>query len=292
MITSSQGLTIAFIAVFCVAICGATKKQLADRAGALAAIWFSLAGGVVLGLIYFGLFGWPQVDLEITFSWLPLCATMGIFCEVTYVASIRGHDLSLAIPFKTSNVLFSSLMAWLLLGETVSLLAVIGMLLIAAGGYLLLWKRESFAWWLPLRRVFSEKASRYMLASMLVFSMLAACQKQAAISSSPLFFLFSIVCIEFVVFSCWCFLAGQNPVAIFREHKSLCLRLPVLWTFSVGLLYVALNAANISTVSAIMQLEVLISLALARHLLKEKESLSRLPAACIMLLGAVLAVFY
>lgn len=288
----NSGALLALIAVLCTSFNDSAKKQLADKTSSLATAWFSVSGAALLGWFYFNLTGWPPIEWSTTLCWLLPCAAMMVFCELTFVSSLRGNDFSLAIPFKTSNVLFAALLSWLLLGEASSPVAITGMLLIVSGGYLLLWKSESHAWWMPLRSMFSEPGPRLMLASNLMFSFLSCFQKEAALASSPIFFLWAMILIEFAFFSLMLLRRKIDPVAIFKQEPLLCLRIPIFWAIAVSLLFQAMNISNITVAISIMQLQVLISMFLSHHIFQERDSLKRLPAACIMLAGAVMAVFY
>ena len=290
--SDTSGPLLALIAVLCATFNDAAKKQLADRTSGLVANWFSVTGGVVLGALYFVLTGWPVVDWQVTLAWLPVCAALLIVCDLSFIASIHGNDFSLAMPFKTSNVLFAAILAWLILGETSSVIAVSGMLLVVTGGYLLLWDSKASSWWLPLRRMLAEPASRYMLISNLAYSFLCCFQKMAAPASSPLFFLWGMVLFEFSYFSIAMARTKTSPVAVFRQNPVLCLRIPIFWAIVIGLLFHAMNVSNIAVPTSIMQLQVLLSMFLSHHIFKERDSLARLPAACLMIIGAVLAVFY
>ncbi|MEJ2031929.1 MAG: EamA family transporter [Deltaproteobacteria bacterium] len=126
--------------------------------------------------------------LDRTF-WLTLAILLPL--EITawllYLKAIRLSPLGLTIPFLGLTPVLLLVVPRLLLGEKVSLLGGLGVVLVAAGIYLLNASRTVEGWLGPLRAIRSEPGSRLMLSVAAIFSVTATLGKVLILHSSVLF---------------------------------------------------------------------------------------------------------
>jgi len=114
---------------------------------------------------------------------LPLEITAWIF----YLRAIRVSPLSLTVPFLGLTPVFLLIVPWILMGETVSFMGGIGVILVAVGIYVLNVNQSSRGIFGPLKAVWHEPGSILMIIVAILFSFTATLGKIAITHSSPLF---------------------------------------------------------------------------------------------------------
>lgn len=123
--------------------------------------------------------GWvlAAVPLELAAMWL-------------YMRAIQRSPLALTLPFLAFTPIFAALTGWLLLGEAVSPLGLVGVTLAVAGAWVLHgsaasghsgWRR----WLAPFAAVLREPGSRLMLAVALIYSLTSVLGKGALRYMAP-----------------------------------------------------------------------------------------------------------
>ncbi|MEW5772543.1 MAG: DMT family transporter [Thermodesulfobacteriota bacterium] len=109
---------------------------------------------------------------------------------VLYCQAIRLSPLSLTLPYLSLVPVFTMLTGRLALGEIPSPAGGAGVLLLAAGSYVLnLRERAAHGVWGPLLAVFREPGPRRILAVAALYSVVAVIGKRAAVSATPLGYL-------------------------------------------------------------------------------------------------------
>jgi drug/metabolite transporter (DMT)-like permease len=111
-----------------------------------------------------------------------------VIAVILYTRALRVSPISFSIPFLTLTPVFLIVVSYILLGEKISPGGAAGIMLIAAGGYVLniheAWKSPLE----PVRAVLREEGATLMIAVAFIFSITSALGKMAVEHSSPLFF--------------------------------------------------------------------------------------------------------
>jgi drug/metabolite transporter (DMT)-like permease len=138
----------------------------------------------LLGLI---VVPWPTVDA--TF-WG--CLAVGLPLEVAafmcYMRAIKVSPLSLTLPFLSFTPAFVLFTGYILLGETLSVQGIMGVVLIVAGSYVLHLSKARGAWMTPFKAILGEEGSLLMLLTSFLYSFTATLGKLAIQHSSQPFF--------------------------------------------------------------------------------------------------------
>jgi drug/metabolite transporter (DMT)-like permease len=126
--------------------------------------------------------GWLVYPLEL-WGWVAAMLPLEIGAMLLYMKSIRDYPLSLTLPYLAFTPVFVILTGFLLLGERVSVLGGLGILLVVAGVWILNVEhadlRDWRGWTAPLKAVLINTGSRMMLAVALLYSMTATMGKGA-----------------------------------------------------------------------------------------------------------------
>jgi len=143
---------------------------------------------------------WPELD---TTFWI--CLAVGLPLELAallcYMRAIKVSPLSLTLPFLAFTPAFVILTGYLILGETLTLFGVTGIILIIIGSYIINLSRVRDDWLAPFKAIFKEQGSWLMMLTSLIFSVTAILGKLAILHSSPQFFAVSYF-IFFTSFLC------------------------------------------------------------------------------------------
>lgn len=139
--------------------------------------------------------------LGISFFWIPVPHLDPVFFKVIlvllpleitalllYTHALRQSPLSLTIPFLALTPVFLIVTSSLILGERPDASGLAGILMIAAGAYLLNLHTRREGWLEPFRAILREKGSRKMIAVAFLYSITANLGKVAILHSSPEFF--------------------------------------------------------------------------------------------------------
>ncbi len=129
----------------------------------------------------------PQVDAE----FLKVVAVLIPFEVVgllLYVHAIKLSPLSLTLPFLAFTPAFTTVIAFFLLDEIPSWGGLLGIGLITIGAYTLHIDKAKEGLLEPVKAVFRERGSLYMLLVAFIYGINSTLGKMAALTSSPLFY--------------------------------------------------------------------------------------------------------
>ncbi|MEX2516803.1 MAG: DMT family transporter [Gammaproteobacteria bacterium] len=184
-------LLLALLSAFAIATADTiVKRNLQDyQAYELVLVRFSLTGLLFLPVLAF----LPFPELPPNF-WLLImimvpCEILGMFL---YMKAIRDYPLYLTLPYLAFTPVIISVMAFLLLGERLSLVGITGILLVVAGSYVLNFETAGQAgknrWLEPLYAAFSQRGAQLMLLVAFLYSITATLGKAVISDVPPLFF--------------------------------------------------------------------------------------------------------
>jgi len=113
---------------------------------------------------------------------LEICA---LYC---YMKAIKVSPLSLTLPFLAFTPAFIILTGRIMLGEQLSLMGVAGIILIVIGSYCLNISSVKGGLFAPIRAIFKEYGSRFMLLVSFIYSITSVIGKIGVLHSNPYFF--------------------------------------------------------------------------------------------------------
>jgi uncharacterized membrane protein len=206
-----------------------------------------------------------------------------------YTKALKLSPLNLTLPLLSLTPLLLLVIPFLLLGERITRCGAVGILLVAAGSYLLNLKRHDGEALAPLRALISEKGSLCMIAVAAIYSITSTLGKRAIAASSPLFF--AAVYLPLLV-------AAISPVALYKGKDQLRLlasngtisasALPALCYALQALTHVyAISLTNVAYMIAVKRLSLLFGVLYGRWLFQEKGGMA---ATVVMLAGVFLIV--
>jgi len=260
--------------------------------------WAKMFLSVPVLLLFLFSFDFPQVSAQFYVT-LAKLLPLDIIAYCLMMKAFKASPLSLTVPFLAVTPAFSVLVAYMMLGETASVLGIVGVLSVVIGAYVLnadAAKRKGLME--PLKRAFTEKGSRFMLIVAFIFSFTSTLGKKAILQSSVSFF----TGIYFTIFA-----LALAPLAINRvlhmssgkrkalkrflaDRNNLLIFLAMGLVFGLAVVFHCLGiaGANVAYAISIKRSSIIFSVLYGGILFKEANIHIRLAGAGLMFAGMIL----
>lgn len=175
-------LAISLVCAFCLASSDAASKHWLRSAGTREMIVVRLGLSGLLLTPWVLTFDLPPLPLPF-WAWMAALMPLEVVAMLMYMRAIRDYPLALTMPYLAFTPVLVVLSGWLILGETVSIAGLFGILLVVAGSWLLNFehrKRLSPATLIhPLKAIIVNPGSRLMLATAAIYSVTSVGGKAA-----------------------------------------------------------------------------------------------------------------
>jgi drug/metabolite transporter (DMT)-like permease len=210
---------------------------------------------------------------------------------ILYTKALKLSALNLTLPLLSLTPLLLLVVPFLLLGERTSRFGAAGILLIAAGGYLLYAKRGQGGVLAPLRALAAEKGSLCMLCVAAIYSVTSTLGKRAIAASSPLFFAGCYIPLLVLLLTPLALYKGKEELRVMARNGTIrSCAVPALFYLLQALTHVyAINLTNVAYMIAVKRLSLLFGVLYGRALFQEKGGVV---ATLIMLAGVFLIVVW
>ncbi|MBJ6724848.1 EamA family transporter [Geomesophilobacter sediminis] len=220
---------------------------------------------------------------------LPL-ETVALFL---YTKALKLSPLSLTLPLLSLTPVFLLVVPSLILGETISPTGAAGVLLVAAGSYLLHLPQARQGWLTPIRALLSDRGSLCMLAVAVIYSVTSVLGKRAIAASSPLFFAAVYLPLLAVIVTPVALWKGRREIREMGRNGTVrATVLPSLCYLVQALSHVyAINVANVAYMIAVKRTSLLFGVLYGRLLFHEEGTTGRMLATILMLIGVLLIVW-
>jgi uncharacterized membrane protein len=208
---------------------------------------------------------------------------INLFAWNLFFTALRSSSLAHTMPFTALTPLFIIPIEYLLLRQLPNLLGVVGIVLVFIGAYGI--HLNSCNLLQPLKSLFHDKGTRYMLIVALIWSISATVEKIAVVSSSAAFFGLSIyTLLSFAFFLV--FLIKKEP--FFEPIKTNVTALMLLGLIS-GMLticqFTALKTLLVSYVIAFKRAGVLVSVLIGILFFKEPNPIKNMICTSLIVVG-------
>lgn len=268
-----------------------TKKALAARHNEYLVAWLRL--GLTLPPLLLILLALPVPPLAPDF--LPAVLTalpLELAAIILYLKALKLSPLGLTVPFLALTPVFLLVIPYLLLGERISLTGGGGILLIAAGSYLLNLRNRNDGFLAPFRAIFSERGSLCMIGVAVIYSFTATLCKKAISASSPLFFAGLFPLLAFLCLTPLALWKGRKELRVLKDGAILkAVLLPALFSFVETITgVVAISFTNVAYMIAVKRLSLLMGVLYGYYLFREDGLRERLAGGGLMVAGVALIV--
>jgi drug/metabolite transporter (DMT)-like permease len=264
-----------------------TKKALRDTDEYVVG-WLRLLIAVppLLAVLFF--IEWPRLD-RMFYVALAAGLPLEVLAFVLYIRALKVSPMSLSLPFLAVTPVFLVVVAFVILGERPSLQGVGGILLIAAGSYVLNLKHFKYGLLEPVKAVFRERGSVLMLSVAFIYSFTASLVKLGINHSSALFYGIVYFTVLPVLYA---------PLALPRIRRTSISRQDIIYISLAGILMAVMVLTHVLGVSltkvaymvAVKRTSLLVSVLYGCLLFREGRLGERSVGTLLMFLGSVTVV--
>lgn len=235
----------------------------------------------------------PPIDKDFYiafFTALPL----EIIAIIFYIKALKLSPLSLTLPFLSLTPVFLIIVPYILLGEKVSFLGALGVLLIAIGGYTLNLKDFKKGVLEPFAAIKREKGSVFMIIVALIFSFTSSLGKRAIDHSSPIFFGATYIAVLVLVLTPIALYKGREELRLIFNNGAIRASILPGMLHSVMIIshMIAMSMTKVAYMISVKRLSLLIGVFYGYLFFKESAIRERLLGTVLMLAGFVLIVVY
>lgn len=285
----SLWLPLTLLCAFALATSDALAKRALANHNEYLILWLRLLFSLPLLLAALPFVTVPPLSRDF-FTASLLALPLEALAALLYIRALRLSPLSLTLPFLALTPVFLLVIPFLLLGERISPVGGAGILLVAAGSYVLNLNEGGKGLLAPLRAIRREPGALCMIGVALVYSITSTLGKKAVIASAPLFFSL-------------CYLPALTlvltPVALWggrRELKGMAdsgiFRAAALPGLLYGVMFLshmtAVSLTNVAYMIAVKRTSLLMGVLYGHILFREPGIRHRLPGALLMVAGVAL----
>ena len=278
---------IALIAAVILAIHDIVSKKALNRQHAFSYLTISSIIYFVLTLPFIQFF---DKNLSLTTLFLIYFgAVIYTVYSVLLAKSYRHMEISSVVPLKILNPIPLTIIAFLILGESISRLQLIGILLLLAGGFVLEFYGKSF------KKIISNKYIIFVLISILLFGFIATIDKFVLrytnvftlLFLTTLFLSVHFLIIQFTLYK------GLKDIQLGIRKNFWWIILATITALFADFSYyqaLAVPGALVSLIVPILRLSSLFTVIIGGEIFHEKYLIRKIIACLIMVLGAILIV--
>ena len=280
----------ALVAALLGAISVVVNKRALEEVNASVLTWAIFAFQLPL-LLFFSFVG-GRVTVLPSF-WVGIVASSAVFVvgKTISLSSMKQSVLSKITPLATLSVAFSYLLGMVLLGETLRLLPVAGLVLLIVGAYTLNVVAVRESWVMPLLLLWRERAPRLFVAAAFAGGAAAIFDKMAVVATIPTSpivvllgenVLMAVVLLGFMVMRKprWYTQVRDNVgILVVASLVYMLMSVVLLWGFAQG---------PVALVVGVKNLQVLFVLGLSWRVFGDRPSKELWVAALLMIVGVVL----
>lgn len=284
-------VVLSLISAFTLATSDALTKKTLISSNEYIVAWFRLVFSLPLLFVIFLFIPVPELDRDFYIAFL-LALPLEILSIVMYIKALRISPLSLTLPFLALTPVFLIFISYLILGEKVSLLGGIGILLIASGSYTLNIRTIRKGIFEPFKAIMKEKGSILMIGVALIYSVTSSLGKMAIEHSSPLFFGTTYFIAVTTIFAPIAFWMGRSDLKSFisgRQFKGLFLP-GLFYGIMIASHMIAMSLAKVAYMISVKRISLIISVIYGYLFFREEDIKERLFGATLMFIGFVMVV--
>ncbi len=224
--------------------------------------------------------------------WIAALIPLELAAMLIYMAAIRDHPLSLTLPYLAFTPVLVMGVAWILLGEEVSLLGATGVILVVAGAWLLNCQQLDPRDWRSLVRPFAaivrEPGSRMMLGVAAIYALTATLGKGAMRYLDPRdfgAFYFALLGASVLVL----FVLPRPRILLkLASRPAPVLLVGLLMSLMVYTHFLAIQQVEVAYMIAVKRTSLLFGILYGVLVFRESGLAARLPAGVLMLAGVML----
>ncbi len=264
------------------------KKSINKGADPVLLHWLS---GIMSVILYSLVFLFFVSSYTVTSHGVFLSALCGLFIAVYVFFLSKSYaygDLSQVYPLAKTTPFFTLLIGLFYLTETVSFIALTGIILILLGAYLIHLKNFGFKSISKPIISLKQKASIFALITAMISAFYGLFSKLGVVEINPFIFVYLTYVFSAIFYTPLLRFRTKGIIPQFKKFKKSILRIGLSDLFAYSLVVFALSLGKLSYVFALRQMSILFSVFVGIYELKEGYGKTRIVASIIIVAGIML----
>ena len=263
------------------------KKYFQDNtAWDLLLIRFMVPGLLLLPLTFLGTY--PPLHSNF-WLWIAALMPMEMLAMMLYSLAIRDSPLHLTLPYLAFTPVFNVITGNLILGESVATDKLLGILLVVFGAYLLNSKKHAITHpkhlLLPLLSIVTEKGSRLMLITAVIYSLTSVLGKGALQYADPDYFGAFYFAILGSVSAVVVMLVRPRSYRVLYQKPGKVLAVAVFMSVMVVAHFLAIALVEVAYMITVKRTSLLFGILLGAIMFSEKNLAQHFIAGMFMVIG-------
>lgn len=266
----------------------ALSKKALSKSGSIFIAWVRLTFALPFLLTILPFIDIPRLD---TTFWITIIVILPLEISSTllYLRAIEISPLSMTIPFLALTPVFSILTSFVILNELPSLKGSAGILLIAAGAYLLNIHTTKEGMLEPLKKILQEKGSMLMILVAFIYSITSNLGKIAINHSGPCFFaVFYVLYIGLALLPFVIMKHRREVIPLLRINFPLFTLIGLSFAIMVITHNLAIRLIEVPYMISIKRMSLVFSVIYGAVFFNEANIKERLLGVTVMVIGAVI----
>jgi len=266
-----------------------TKKE-SSRTQAIVLSWIREAYALPFLLPILIFIDIPPIDW-IFVGAMAICVIIDLISTFLYMRALQIAPLSLTVPYLGLTPLFLLVIPTLVLGETLSLAGILGVILISIGTYLLQIDRAKYGLFEPWLTIFKNRGSLYMFIVAVCYAVTATFGKLAIQHSSPLFFAIVYFFLLAVGFTPFALISCKGKIKPLFQFPMKRIQIGLAMALMAICHFTAIGMIQVAYMISLKRLSLLFAILYGWWFFNEKNIQARLVGGTIIIVGAVCIAF-
>jgi len=220
-----------------------------------------------------------------------ICVAIDLVTTFLYMRAIQIAPLSLTVPYLGLTPIFLLLIPTIVLGERLTGIGILGVILVSAGTYTLQIDRVKYGIFEPWLAIFKNRGSLYMFCVAVLYSVTATYGKVAIIKSSPLFMTILYFSLLAAGFTLIVLFTERNNYKTLFEHPVQKLSIGLAMALMAITHFTAIGMIQVAYMISIKRLSLLFAIIYGALLFKETNLRERLLGGLFIIAGAAFIAF-
>lgn len=237
-------------------------------------------------------YGLPQLD-RVFWTAVVVGTTISVVAAILAYKAIRISEISLVGPISAFNPVFTAIIAYMFLKETISLRQVLGILTIVLGAYVLQLSKTKKGAFAPIKALLVHKGVRLSFVAYFLWGITPLFEKTAIFHTFPQNPPFAALAGQIVAMIFYIPIVAKlstKPIQKVKKLWKIFLISGFVGGLAITAAFITFSISSLGVATAVFKLSLIIIPILGWLFFKERNIKDRLLGSAIMLVGVVLLV--
>jgi len=218
---------------------------------------------------------------------------LNVIAALAAYRAIKITEVSLVAPLSAFNPVFTAIISFFILKESLETRGIIGILLICLGAYLLQMSKMRSGWLEPARQFFTNRGIQLSLLAYFIWAITPTLQKTAIFHTNPQvppFVSLAGMIGTTAIFGLLSLKFSNPKLKLVKKFIPFFLIVGILGGIGQAAAFIAFSLTNLGFATAIFKLSMIITIILGWFFFKEHGVRDKLLGSAVMLVGVLLLI--